>query len=212
MKCQTTSSVTVLIGSSSAFSLHIYCSKVMDHDIVHDIVHDEDLDKVTTASCMKESRMQAALLRENPRVFRNSFLKLYGCIFVGYLCSATNGFDSNTFGTLNRFSEHELALCLIKNRWPFRHPSVHQVFRHQHPEPRFGRGALRDRKYSRQLCCWSLLGHIWSPCWHGHGIGHLRDWRHPTDRWHKSLYADGRSLHFGHGRCACPDCWPQLCC
>ncbi|KAK4065880.1 uncharacterized protein Triagg1_8432 [Trichoderma aggressivum f. europaeum] len=73
------------------------------HDIVHDIVHDEDPDpiKVTTQSCMTESRMQAALLRENPRVFRKSFLKLYGCIFVGYLCSATNGFDSNTFGGLS---------------------------------------------------------------------------------------------------------------
>lgn len=70
------------------------------HDIVHDVIHDEDPDpiKVTTQSCMTESRMQAALLRENPRVFRKSFLKLYGCIFVGYLCSATNGFDSNTFG------------------------------------------------------------------------------------------------------------------
>ncbi|KAI1612928.1 general substrate transporter [Exophiala viscosa] len=50
---------------------------------------------------MTESRMQAALLRENPRVFRKSFLKLYGCLFVGYLCSATNGFDSNTFGGLS---------------------------------------------------------------------------------------------------------------
>ena len=70
------------------------------HDIVHDVIHDEEPDpiKVTTQSCMTESRMQAALLRESPRVFRKSFLKLYGCIFVGYLCSATNGFDSNTFG------------------------------------------------------------------------------------------------------------------
>ena len=29
---------------------------------------------------------------------RRSFLKLYGCLFVAYLCSATNGFDANTFG------------------------------------------------------------------------------------------------------------------
>jgi hypothetical protein len=71
--------------------------KVIDH---HEIVHDEDPIKVTTQNCMTESRMQAALLRENPHVFRKSFLKLYGCIFVGYLCSATNGFDSNTFGML----------------------------------------------------------------------------------------------------------------
>ncbi|TFB00386.1 Lactose permease, partial [Trichoderma ghanense] len=76
--------------------------KVVDHDdIVHDVIHDEDPVKVTTPSCMTESRMQAALLRENPHAFRNSCLKLYGCIFVGYLCSATNGFDSNTFGGLS---------------------------------------------------------------------------------------------------------------
>ena len=61
-------------------------------------VHDETPDKDITQSRMTESRMQAALLRENPRVFRKSFLKLYGCLFVGYLCSATNGFDANTFG------------------------------------------------------------------------------------------------------------------
>lgn len=46
----------------------------------------------------RESRMQAALQEDNPRPLRKSFLKLYLCIFVGYLCSATNGFDSNTFG------------------------------------------------------------------------------------------------------------------
>jgi hypothetical protein len=65
------------------------------------VTHDENEAplKATTQNYMTESRMQAALLRENPRPFRKSFLKLYGCIFVGYLCSATNGFDSNTFGT-----------------------------------------------------------------------------------------------------------------
>ncbi|OZJ02363.1 hypothetical protein BZG36_04479 [Bifiguratus adelaidae] len=48
-----------------------------------------------------DSRMELALLEENPRPFRKSFLKLYACIFVGYLCSATNGFDANTFGGLS---------------------------------------------------------------------------------------------------------------
>lgn len=43
-------------------------------------------------------RMQEALKRDNAKPFRKSFLKMYLCIFVGYLCSATNGFDSNTFG------------------------------------------------------------------------------------------------------------------
>ncbi|KAL7807437.1 general substrate transporter [Trichoderma gracile] len=76
-------------------------NKAIDHGIVQDVVHDEDPVKVNVPSCMTESRMQAALLRESPHVFRNSFLRLYGCIFVGYLCSATNGFDSNTFGGLS---------------------------------------------------------------------------------------------------------------
>ena len=62
------------------------------------VVHDETVLKETTQNLMNRSRMQAALLTENPRIFRKSFLKLYGCIFVGYLCSATNGFDANTFG------------------------------------------------------------------------------------------------------------------
>ncbi|KAI0651511.1 general substrate transporter [Trametes meyenii] len=44
---------------------------------------------------------------ENPREpdavnpLRTSFLRLYGCLFVAYLCSATNGFDANTFGGLS---------------------------------------------------------------------------------------------------------------
>jgi hypothetical protein len=69
-------------------------------DVVRDeeIIQDDAPTKPTTQNYMTESRMQAALLRENPRAFRKSFLKLYCCIFVGYLCSATNGFDANTFG------------------------------------------------------------------------------------------------------------------
>ncbi len=47
---------------------------------------------------MRESRMEEALIQENPKAWRRSFVKLYACIFVGYLCSATNGFDANTFG------------------------------------------------------------------------------------------------------------------
>ncbi|OQV00862.1 hypothetical protein CLAIMM_06303 [Cladophialophora immunda] len=47
------------------------------------------------------SRMEEALLQEKPRPLRKSFLKLYACIFIAYLCSATNGFDANTFGGLS---------------------------------------------------------------------------------------------------------------
>lgn len=43
-------------------------------------------------------RMQEALKRDQAKPLQKSLLRLYLCIFVGYLCSATNGFDSNTFG------------------------------------------------------------------------------------------------------------------
>lgn len=67
--------------------------------------HYEDVDSVSKApviaqTTIRDSRMTAAILAENPRPFRKSFLNLYVCIFVGYLCSATNGFDANTFGGL----------------------------------------------------------------------------------------------------------------
>ena len=47
---------------------------------------------------VRASRMEEALAQENPQPLRKSFLKLYACIFVAYLCCATNGFDANTFG------------------------------------------------------------------------------------------------------------------
>ena len=43
-------------------------------------------------------RLAQLLLQEDVNPFRKSFLKLYGCLFVAYLCSATNGVDANTFG------------------------------------------------------------------------------------------------------------------
>ncbi|KAI0793791.1 general substrate transporter [Fomes fomentarius] len=41
------------------------------------------------------------VLQENVNPFRKSFLRLYGCLFVAYLCAATNGYDGNTFGGLS---------------------------------------------------------------------------------------------------------------
>ncbi|KAH8801366.1 general substrate transporter [Xylogone sp. PMI_703] len=67
-----------------------------------DFHHEEDtVGGTVVQSTMVESRMEAALMRENPSPFRKSFLRMYACIFVGYLCSATNGFDANTFGGLS---------------------------------------------------------------------------------------------------------------
>lgn len=66
--------------------------------------HDEDTQPsaathvVTETQRLHASRMEEALLHENPNPWRKSLLRLYACIFVGFLCSATNGFDANTFG------------------------------------------------------------------------------------------------------------------
>ena len=48
-----------------------------------------------------ETRSRAlatALAEKQPTPFRKSFLKLYLCLAVAYMCSSTNGFDANTFG------------------------------------------------------------------------------------------------------------------
>ncbi|EXJ53421.1 uncharacterized protein A1O5_13355 [Cladophialophora psammophila CBS 110553] len=77
----------------------------------YDITHSEDVaagrqqqheyGDVQGTARIHASRMEEALLQEKPRPLRKSFLKLYACIFVAYLCSATNGFDANTFGGLS---------------------------------------------------------------------------------------------------------------
>lgn len=51
-----------------------------------------------TTTRIHVSRMEEALIQERPDPWCMSLLKLYACISVGYLCSATNGFDANNFG------------------------------------------------------------------------------------------------------------------
>jgi len=70
-----------------------------------DPTHFEDVDKHGTGEAglrdhhgVLISRMEEALAQENPKPLRKSFRRLYACIFVAYLCCATNGFDANTFG------------------------------------------------------------------------------------------------------------------
>ncbi|KIW81412.1 hypothetical protein Z517_04437 [Fonsecaea pedrosoi CBS 271.37] len=77
----------------------------------YDITHSEDLaggrqqeheyGDIQGTARIHASRMEEALLQEKPKPLRKSFLKLYACIFIAYLCSATNGFDANTFGGLS---------------------------------------------------------------------------------------------------------------
>lgn len=70
--------------------------------------HDE-VPKQIEESTTVGQRMLEALKEDDPKPFRKSFLRLYACIFIGYLCSATNGFDSNTFGEYSFSSQHIVA-------------------------------------------------------------------------------------------------------
>ncbi|KAI0666318.1 general substrate transporter [Trametes maxima] len=73
------------------------------------IVRIDDAEYVTPASLRGLSGDKASdqaggpLERDSDDVhpLRRSFLRLYACLFVAYLCSATNGFDANTFGGLS---------------------------------------------------------------------------------------------------------------
>ncbi|KAH9921710.1 general substrate transporter [Epithele typhae] len=54
----------------------------------------------TTGDILKP-RLEDVFSQDRPKPLRSSFLRLYACLFVAYLCSATNGFDANTFGGLS---------------------------------------------------------------------------------------------------------------
>jgi MFS family permease len=64
--------------------------------------HRETADATSTPARAVEVRsraLAAALAQEQPHPFRKGFLQLYLCLTVAYMCSSTNGFDANTFGT-----------------------------------------------------------------------------------------------------------------
>jgi hypothetical protein len=66
-----------------------------------DFEHKETADARSNVAAAVEVRsraLAAALAQEQPHPFRKSFLKLYLCLAVAYMCSSTNGFDANTFG------------------------------------------------------------------------------------------------------------------
>ncbi|KAH9947314.1 general substrate transporter [Amylocystis lapponica] len=65
-----------------------------DHS--HD--YDDDLKGEEPAGIPVRSQLQAVLAKEKPQPWSRSMIRLYMILFVAYLCSATNGFDSNTFG------------------------------------------------------------------------------------------------------------------
>lgn len=63
------------------------------------IKHVEDLSEAGNLSGAGGSTTLALVLaEENPKPFWSSFLRLYLCLAVAYMCSSTNGFDANTFG------------------------------------------------------------------------------------------------------------------
>lgn len=53
---------------------------------------------IKVLAAQKDSPMAEALLIERPKFASPSIFRLFGCLFVAYLCSAQNGFDANTFG------------------------------------------------------------------------------------------------------------------
>jgi hypothetical protein len=67
-------------------------------------VHVSDkLDPGAAKTGARNVALAEALAIENARPFRKSFIKLYMCLFVAYMCSSTNGFDANTFGEPSTF-------------------------------------------------------------------------------------------------------------
>ena len=60
--------------------------------------HDPHTTTTQAIGTQKHSAMAQALLLDPPRFWSRTTLKLFACLFVTYLCSAQNGFDSNTFG------------------------------------------------------------------------------------------------------------------
>lgn len=73
----------------------------MSSDKVHDVDHlehpSEDVPKLESRVPV-QSELAAVLAKEKPDPWSQSMIRLYLIVFVAYLCSATNGFDSNTFG------------------------------------------------------------------------------------------------------------------
>lgn len=66
-----------------------------------DVEHKETSDGregIAAPVVVRSRALAAALAHEQPRPFRKSFLRLYLCLAVAYMCSSTNGFDANTFG------------------------------------------------------------------------------------------------------------------
>ena len=69
--------------------------KVVPLEHVEDVKEDG---KDVEIAGVRSIALAQALAEEQPRPFRRSFLKLYLCLAVAYMCSSTNGFDANTFG------------------------------------------------------------------------------------------------------------------
>ncbi|OBZ66743.1 Lactose permease, partial [Grifola frondosa] len=63
----------------------------------------------------ESARLTQTVLLESPDPLRRSFLKLYAILFVAYLCSATNGFDANTFGGLSAINTFDTYFGITPN-------------------------------------------------------------------------------------------------
>jgi len=97
----------------------------------HKEMAEKDLKKIARAVEIRSRALAMALAEENPRPFRKSFLRLYLCLAVAYMCSSTNGFDANTFGGLS--AEPDFAKY-------------------------FGLTPKKQRRRRGALCRWSIYG------------------------------------------------------
>ncbi|ANB13391.1 glucose-inactivated glycerol proton symporter STL1 [Sugiyamaella lignohabitans] len=70
------------------------------HDVeyVDDVSIDENIKGNVQEAQVFSAAMEEALRKDKPQPWSKGMIKLYLILAVGYLCSATNGFDANTFG------------------------------------------------------------------------------------------------------------------
>ncbi|CCM03381.1 uncharacterized protein FIBRA_05511 [Fibroporia radiculosa] len=84
----------------------------MSQDKLDDVKHVDhsSLENVEefTKDVPPRSELATVLAKEKPDPWSPSMIRLYLVVFVAYLCSATNGFDSNTFGGASAMSSFQV--------------------------------------------------------------------------------------------------------
>ena len=50
--------------------------------------------------------LEEATLRQKPSIWTENMFQLYACIFVGYLATCNNGYNSSVFGAVNSYKQY----------------------------------------------------------------------------------------------------------